>query len=170
MARFPNEKLVPVIEDLFYQLIDMDTEKESEKRRFKEILIFFCRWEIKDISILKVLQSQEKLFKNRQRCHLYRHSCPWRKNSLNNHPAAYIITSKRCRQFIRPPQGGDFVSAKLLLIILCLRVPQLTVHPAVIGEQLAVWTICPLSNTAILSQKRQEKSHFNLPILPTQIE
>ena len=70
----------------------------------------------------------------------------------------------------RRPQGGDFVSAKLLLIILCLRVPQLTVHPAVISEQLAVWTICPLSNTAILSQKRQEKSHFNLPILPTQIE
>ena len=104
MARFPNEKLVPVIEDLFYQLIDMDTEKESEKRRFKEILIFFCRWKIKDISILKVLQSQEKLFKNRQRYHLYRYSCPWRKNSLNNHPAAYIITSKRCRQFIRPPR------------------------------------------------------------------
>ena len=103
MARFPNEKLVPVIEDLFCQLIDMNTEKESEKRRFKEMLIFFCRWEIKDISILNVLQSQEKLFKNRQRCHLYRHSCPWRKNSLNNHPAAYIITSKRCRQFIRPP-------------------------------------------------------------------
>lgn len=70
MARFPNEKLVPVNEDLFYQLIDMDTEKESEKRRFKEILIFFCRWKIKDISILKVLQSQEKLFKNRQRYHL----------------------------------------------------------------------------------------------------
>ena len=44
MARFPNEKLVPVIEDLFYQLIDMDTEKESEKRRFKEILIFFFLW------------------------------------------------------------------------------------------------------------------------------
>ena len=60
IARFPNEKLVPVIEDLFYQLIDMNTGKESEKRRFKEILIFFYRWEIKDISILKVLQSQGK--------------------------------------------------------------------------------------------------------------
>ena len=38
----------------------------------------------------------------------------------------------------RRPRDGDFIPVKLLLIILCLRIPQLTVHPAVIGKQLAV--------------------------------